>query len=507
MSSLSIPLERLEKARLYWNSLGRFQSTVKIGSLALALWLLWQLTALPITVSVDGVTENITTHRRSLAPLLSDLGLELQEADHISHPLSAPLRRHLVVTVERSEPSRVFADGRELRIHSWAETPRELLLEGDTSIGEYDRVLVNGTPVELDASLPRRTNGRIAPTYSRGYGWQHILREPLQVQVYRAIPVTVNDGNIPFVIHTTAQSVGEALREAQITLYLGDKVQPSLGSPVSTGLRIFIQRSTPVSLRADGQLLKTRTQGKTVGEVLAETGVGLSGLDVVSPALDAELYDNLEISVTRISEEVKIEEEIVGFNSVFRGDPTLPIDTQQITHPGAEGVTRHRYRILYEDGQEVERTLEDSWVAQEPAERVLAFGQKIEPRTFTTPDGRQITYWRKIRMRATSYSASTAGVPTTASYYGRTRTGDRMRFGIVAVDPAIIPLRSQVYVPDYGVGDALDTGSGVRAKHIDLGYDDDNLVRWSRWVDVYLLWPPPAASRITWVLPNYPVER
>ena len=110
-------------------------------------------------------------------------------------------------------------------------------------------------------------------------------------------------------------------------------------------------------------------------------------------------------------------------------------------------------------------------------------------------------------MSASSYSAATAGVPTTASYYGRTRTGDVMRFGIVAVDPSIIPLRSQVYVPGYGIGDALDTGSAIRAKRIDLGYDNDNLVLWSRWVDVYLLWPPPSAGQITWVLPNWPLER
>jgi resuscitation-promoting factor RpfB len=288
---------------------------------------------------------------------------------------------------------------------------------------------------------------------------------------------------------------------------LGDKVQPSLGSPVSTGLRVYIERSTPISLDVDGRLLKTRTRGKTVGDALTEIGVGVSGLDQVTPPLTAELYDHTAISIVRISEEIAIEEDIVPFETIFRGDPTIPIDTQQMTEPGAEGITRRRYRIRYEDGQEVARVLEDTWIAQEPAQRVIAYGQKIEPRTFTTADGQTLTYWRRIRMRASSYSAATAGVSPTASYYGRTRTGDRMRFGIVAVDPAIVPLRSKVYVPGYGVGDALDTGSAIRAKHIDLGYDDNNLVLWSRWVDVYLLWPPPSTGQITWVLPNWPVER
>ncbi len=107
-------------------------------------------------------------------------------------------------------------------------------------------------------------------------------------------------------------------------------------------------------------------------------------------------------------------------------------------------------------------------------------------------------------MFASSYNAGTAGVSPNASNYGRTFTGDPMRYGIVAVDPAIIPLRSQVYVSGYGMGDALDTGGAIRARRIDLGFDDSNLELWNKWVDVYLLWPPPNSSQITWVLPNWP---
>jgi 3D (Asp-Asp-Asp) domain-containing protein len=66
-----------------------------------------------------------------------------------------------------------------------------------------------------------------------------------------------------------------------------------------------------------------------------------------------------------------------------------------------------------------------------------------------------------------------------------------MRHGIVAVDPSVIRLGSQVYVPGYGVGLAGDTGGAIYGRRIDLGYDDSNLVLWYRWVDVYLLTPVP----------------
>ncbi len=67
-----------------------------------------------------------------------------------------------------------------------------------------------------------------------------------------------------------------------------------------------------------------------------------------------------------------------------------------------------------------------------------------------------------------------------------------MRFGIVAVDPRVISLGTNIYVDDYGVGNACDTGSAIVGKRIDLGYDDTNLRYWYRWVEVYLLTPVPA---------------
>ena len=82
-----------------------------------------------------------------------------------------------------------------------------------------------------------------------------------------------------------------------------------------------------------------------------------------------------------------------------------------------------------------------------------------------------------------------------------------MRRGIVAVDPRVVNLGGRVYVPGYGFGDVADTGGRILGRRIDLGYDEWDLVYWYRWVDVYLLAPPPPKSQIPWVLPNWPRER
>lgn len=474
------------------------------GALLLLLGGLWSITAHPVQVTVDGTSETLYTHRRTVGTLLIDLGVELRPLDRVTPDLFTPITADLRIRVDRAWPVRILTDGLDLALASWGTTPREVLADAGIAVDPHDEIVVDGQPIGLETALPVRSASVAVTTYDHGYAWQNLTLPPLQMRVRRSIPIVVEQGGLPFTVRTTAQTVGEALRQAQLTLYLGDRVQPNLGSQVTTGLRVLIERSTPLSLRLDGKVLKTRTRAKTVADALSEMGVVVAGLDIVTPTLQTELYPDIQIGVVRVREEVEVEEEIAPFETVFEPDTTLAIDTQAEIASGAEGITRQRTRVRYADGQEVWRVLEDTWVAQEPAQRVIAYGQQIEPKTITTPDGTQITYWRRIRMFASSYSAATAGVSPDATSYGRTFTGDQMRKGIVAVDARIIPLRSQVFVTGYGYGDALDTGGAIVSRRIDLGYDDNNLEMWNRWVDVYLLWPPPPDYQITWVLPNFP---
>ncbi|MCC6456509.1 MAG: DUF348 domain-containing protein [Caldilineaceae bacterium] len=470
----------------------------------LAMWALWQGTARSVDVQVDGVAVTVSTHRRHVRELILDLGVNLHPNDRVTPALDTPLRQAEGIVLERARPVQIVVDGRTIQSASWGPTPRALLTDAGVLVDAYDSVVVGDVPMGLDDPLPPRAQVITLSEFAPVRPWARREAQPLQVRVIRAVPVVIDDLGLPFVIRTTAPTVGEALRQAQITIYLGDRVVPSLGSEVSTGLRVTIQRSVPVTLEADGRTFKTRTRGDTVADALSAMRIGVAGLDRVEPVLDTELYENIQIDVTRVQEEIEVAEEIVPFETVYVADTNLAIDTQQVVNDGAEGVTRTRYRVRYEDAQEVSRVQEDRWVAQEPAARTIAYGQQIVPQTATV-EGNQITYWRHIRMLASSYSAGTAGTAPSASNYGRTRTGDVMRHGIVAVDPAVIPLHSQVYVSGYGMGDALDTGSAIRARRIDLGYDDSNLVLWNKWVDVYLLWPPPSAGQITWVLPNWPL--
>ncbi|MGI8736638.1 MAG: 3D domain-containing protein [Candidatus Eremiobacter antarcticus] len=69
-----------------------------------------------------------------------------------------------------------------------------------------------------------------------------------------------------------------------------------------------------------------------------------------------------------------------------------------------------------------------------------------------------------VAMVATAYTAGSAqAFPT-----GRTATGLLARYGVVAVDPRIIPLGSHLFIPGYGNAIAADTGGAIVGHRIDL---------------------------------------
>jgi 3D (Asp-Asp-Asp) domain-containing protein len=67
------------------------------------------------------------------------------------------------------------------------------------------------------------------------------------------------------------------------------------------------------------------------------------------------------------------------------------------------------------------------------------------------------------------------------SIHGSTATGIPTAAGVVAVDPAVIPLGTTLTIPGYGVGIAADTGGAVQGKTIDLWFETlADAQRWGR---------------------------
>jgi uncharacterized protein YabE (DUF348 family) len=470
----------------------------------------YQSTLTPVTLVIDGQQRRLRTQQDTVGALLADVGVTLYPEDIVTPAdLSAPLEPRMIVQVRRARPVTIVADGHTVTFRTHVTSVTEALLEARVSVGPYDEIEVEGPALSADSRSGvegpalSEVEGNFSPTgRAAGHSLQRVAAaapEPVRITIRRAVPFTLHESGHATTHYTTAPTVGEALHRIGLTLYLADGVEPGLNERVTAGMHVAVDRSIPVTVQADGRTLHTRTHRERVDEVLADLNVVLTGQDYAIPALENPLMDDATVKVVRVTERFLIEQEPIPFEVAWQPDPELEIDYQRLIQEGARGVRERRIRVRCEDGVEVARAVENVYVALPPTTKIMGYGTNIIVRTLDTPSG-PVQYWRKIRMLATSYSAATAGTPSDASWYGRTRLGLQMRFGIVAVDPRFVHLGSNVYVPGYGVGLAGDTGGAIRGRRIDLGYDDDNLVLWYKWVDVYLLTPVPPTDQINYIL-------
>ena len=482
-----------------------------LAALALAAALLSALAAgffaqaARVRVSVDGLPATVYTHADTVGSLLDEMQLALLPEDVLQPARSTPLARDAAITIRRARPVILEIEGGTRRWRTQAQTVAGALAEQELTLGAHDVLTLDGRGATAAASLaaPPLAAGRVLPGLPAVYPWRGAEPPAAVLSLRRAAQLTVQIGPVQWSAWTIASTVGEALAERQILIYEGDRVEPALGEPVRTGMRVHIERSMPVVLTTAGHQLPTRSRARTVAGLLAENGLMLSGQDRVEPALDTALRPDLAVRITRVEHAFEIAEQVTPYESIWQADPELEIDNQQLEQEGVNGITRQRYRIVLEDGQPITRTLEDTWLAQAPVTRVFTYGSKIVLRQLDTPGG-VMTYWRKIRMFATSYTAADAGTPRSSPWYGRTRTGMQAGYGVVAVDPNVVSLYTQLYVPGYGQAVAGDTGSGVKGRWIDLGYPDGQAASWGRCIDVYLLGPPPPSYTIAYRLPNRP---
>ncbi len=445
-----------------------------------------------VTILLDDHVLSIRTHQRTVEGVLREAGLTLRPEDVVSPPLNHPISPPATISIRRARPVRVWIDGRgvepsrSLLLYTLRSDPRAILTEAGISLGPGDVLWVNGRQGE--AGLPELDGGQ----------------SPQEIRVVRSAPLVVRlDNGMRRVIWSTAPTVGAALREAGMSLDPADRLIPGPETPLGGGMQVSLFRARPITVEADGRVHVISTTARTVRELLWELGIPLHGQDRVIPGEESRLQGGETVRVIRVTEGFEIEEAPIPFQTVWEPDPNLELDTRVQKSSGRNGILQRRVRVRYENGQEVAREVVDEMMIQPPEPRVWVYGTKIVVRTLETPEG-PIEYWRRIRMLATSYSPSTAGIHPSAPYFGRTRTGLPMQRGIVAVDPRVIRLGWKVYVPGYGIGLAADTGGGIIGRRIDLGYNDEDLVLWYRWVDVYLLTPVPPPESIPYILPDWP---
>jgi 3D (Asp-Asp-Asp) domain-containing protein len=102
------------------------------------------------------------------------------------------------------------------------------------------------------------------------------------------------------------------------------------------------------------------------------------------------------------------------------------------------------------------------------AQRITARSQVVAAQQTADPPGAAPTATIPAPTAASSQQLTVTA--TGYSLTGHTATGMPVGWGVVAVDPSLIPLGTRLSIPGYGDGVAADTGGAVRGATIDLWF-------------------------------------
>ena len=241
------------------------------------------LTGVPVDLAVDGCVEHRQTHQLTVDGLLRETGLALGANDLVSPPPTTRLRRNMRVDVSSARRIVVHVDGGTIEMHTQATLLGDVLTEAGVVLQPHDQIFVAERPISADQLLPAFEATETPATDVCPLRWSSL---PVNVAVKRALHVEMYDGNDVTEFFTAQPTVGLALYEQGVPVYVADLVTPSLSETIQEDAKIRIERSFPVTISADGRTRHTRTREKMVGHVLAQAGILLQGKDYVTPGLE-----------------------------------------------------------------------------------------------------------------------------------------------------------------------------------------------------------------------------
>ncbi len=423
----------------------------------------------PYQLVVDGQTLHVRTTAFSLRGLLRQLNYELQPGDRTSidpdaFTLSLPdrlsLQRTRLVEIDNN-------DGR-LELQSSELLPANLLQAAGISLFPDDLLMREGRIIDPYEPLPGG--------------------EEVRLQFLPAKQFTLEIDGQTQIIFTQKNTLAEALLEASIQLQPEDRLSAPPETQLQAQNAFTLAKAQSLAVTIGNQTISGLSAATTVGEALAELGLGLQNLDRSIPPEDQPLPPNGQISLIHGAESISLVKDESAFSYTYQLDPETELDTTSVITPGQLGLLVSRQRNRLENGVIVRTLDEGPWKASDPSDAVLGTGTKVVVKTEVV-DGQTLEYWRKLSVYATSYH------PSEFSYGALTRSGLPLTKGIIAVAASWYnALEMQpVYVPGYGHGIIADSGYGIPGRYwIDLGYDDENYVSWHDWTVIYFLTPVPA---------------
>ena len=236
-------------------------------------------------------------------------------------------------------------------------------------------------------------------------------------------------------------------------------------------------------------------------------GYALSNQDYVRQNFNNET-NTLIFELVRVKTETVTETEAIIRGIISTYNSNLEKGTSKVIREGNDGFKTSTYSVRYENGVETSKVLISEVMDTKPVDKIVELGTKVVTvfnrtgssvtgSTIVTAGGKELTFKNVITASATAYDLSyeSCGKRPGDRGYGITASGMQARYGVVAVDPRVIPLGTKLYIESadgswvYGEAIAGDTGGAIKGNKIDLFFNSRSecLAFGRRTAKIYIL--------------------
>jgi len=253
---------------------------------------------------------------------------------------------------------------------------------------------------------------------------------------------------------TTKVNVSEILAENNIVVLDDEQVIPSLESNINAAKTI--------------EIVKKDAEAVVVAE------------EVSNVTTEQILGNYVTITEKVITEQIEIPYETVTKDISQAGTQT----TDSVLQEGQNGIKEIKYKVKYQDGNEIERTTISETVIKEPVDKIVQVSTRITSRSGGyRASGASLSERvagitpTVTTMNVSAYTASTCGKSSSDPSYGRTSSGAMASsWYTIAAGPSL-PIGTVVYIPYFanqangGWFVVQDRGGAISNSRIDVYMD------------------------------------
>ncbi len=226
-----------------------------------------------------------------------------------------------------------------------------------------------------------------------------------------------------------------------------------------------------VKIFADGNNYVVRAKGN-VADAINAAGITVDDDDLINVGLSEPLNANTDIVINRVEYVTEVKLETIEYATEYKEDDSYVVGFSKVLVDGEEGELAKTICHTYVDGKLASSDIVSTEVTEEPVDEVIVQGTaEVNPiaamsiSQLDVPDylaldenGVPTSYSNVLTGKSCAYSANPSA---------KTASGRQVKVGYVAVDPAIIPYGTELYIVStdgkyvYGYAVAADTGTAL----------------------------------------------